>query len=680
MSDFEPEANSSGLNFHDILFILFRHKWKILICTAAGLLAAAAIYFFLPPVYESEAKLFVRYVVDNSAVDGLESQIKTPNPQTDTLINSEVEILTSSDLIRQVAESVGVDRLVPNAGSKATIDKAVENIFHGLDVSVVKGTNIITAAFKSGDQKLPMPILQQLVERYFDKHLAVHRSVGAFDFVTKETEAIRAELNKTEAELKQLKDKAGIITLTESAATLAKELGKSQEELDTAEAELASQQARMKDLEKSLAVADGNKSDAPPPQPVRADIVRKYQSLVSRVTQLQQAETELLSKYTSANRLVKIKESQIAALEKQRWDLEKKYPGLLDTLPAAVSSQGTEGPRPDLVSERARLVGMQSRAENLRARVKGLLERAKLISEVGPKIEELERKKEVEETNYKHSVASLEKARIDETLDPSRMPNISVVQTPSAAVKATRDVKKIVMGLAGGGFALGIALALLIELVLDRTVKRSLELEKRLQIPLLLSIPYLDSNRRLRLHDVERDPALAGDGEGEEELVPADSDELLRPFCEAIRDRLGLFFELNNMSHKPKLVAVTALEKNAGASTLAAGLASTLSEGAEGKVLLVDKPVAPKRFYNMLSDFKAGDLDYVVFDMPSLGDTSSTLPLAGFMDTVLLVVEAEKSNRDAVKRAYAQLAAKTKVSVVFNKTKSYGPKWLEGEL
>jgi Mrp family chromosome partitioning ATPase len=197
---------------------------------------------------------------------------------------------------------------------------------------------------------------------------------------------------------------------------------------------------------------------------------------------------------------------------------------------------------------------------------------------------------------------------------------------------------------------------------------------------LLLSIPYLDSNRRLRLHDVERDPALAGDGEGEEELVPADSDELLRPFCEAIRDRLGLFFELNNMSHKPKLVAVTALEKNAGASTLAAGLASTLSEGAEGKVLLVDKPVAPKRFYNMLSDFKAGDLDYVVFDMPSLGDTSSTLPLAGFMDTVLLVVEAEKSNRDAVKRAYAQLAAKTKVSVVFNKTKSYGPKWLEGEL
>jgi hypothetical protein len=47
---------------------------------------------------------------------------------------------------------------------------------------------------------------------------------------------------------------------------------------------------------------------------------------------------------------------------------------------------------------------------------------------------------------------------------------------------------------------------------------------------------------------------------------------------------------------------------------------------------------------------------------------------------MLLVVEAGKSNRDVVKRAYTQLAAKTNVSVVFNKGKSYGPKWLEGEV
>ncbi len=188
MQDLEQEPKSPGLNPYDILFILFRHKWKILLCAATGMLAAAAVYLLLPPVYVSEAKLFVRYVVDKSAIDGLDSQIKTPNPQTDTLINSEVQILGSSDLAREVAQAIGVERLDARRRTlKPRWRMQPRAIYSGLNISVVQGTNIISIAFRSGNPKLPMPILQELVKRYFDKHLEVHRSVGAFDFVTKET-------------------------------------------------------------------------------------------------------------------------------------------------------------------------------------------------------------------------------------------------------------------------------------------------------------------------------------------------------------------------------------------------------------------------------------------------------------------------------------------------------------
>ncbi len=171
-------------------------------------------------------------------------------------------------------------------------------------------------------------------------------------------------MNQTEGELKELKARAGIISLAESKATLATELGKSQEDLDTAEGELASQQALVKDLEKSLAVTDTTQSETPAHIRSSGDVVQKYQSLVNRLTQLQQAETELLSKYTSENRLVKVKQAQIADLEKQRRDLEKKYPALINTVVAtASSSQAAPGARPDLLSERARLVGLQSRVE-----------------------------------------------------------------------------------------------------------------------------------------------------------------------------------------------------------------------------------------------------------------------------------------------------------------------------
>ena len=669
----EFEAPHSSIRVNDVLFILFRHKWKILFCATAGLLAAAAIYFLLPPLYESQAKLLVKYVLDRSAVDKLDSGAQAPGDRTEDILYSEVEILTSSDLAAQVAEKVGVDRLLP--GGKGTKAAAARTIDGGLDVSVIKGTNIISAVYKSENPQLVEEVLRELVDRYFDKHLEVHRSLGAFDFVTREVDQVRAQLNQAEEELKQLKAKAGITSFAEDTAGLANQLIKTQEYLDATEAELAAQKDRVAEIEKSIAEVNAQQSADGAAKPSNV-IVEEYQALVARAAQLRQGETDLLSRYTPQNRLVKVKEAQIDELEKQRRSLENKYPALL-----AMVKGYSQGQQPDLISERGKIVLLETRAETLRSRLTALHERSKMFSELGPKLAELERTKSVREENYKYYEASLEKARIDETLDPSRMPNISIVQKPSPVARAKRDISKIVLGLAGGGLAAGIGLALLIELVFDRTLKRPIELEDRLRVPLLLSIPYLDSSgRRLRLHDAGHDSDMALEEGARSAAVPLENDNFLRPFCEAIRDRLGLYFEVNQMTHKPKLVAVTGLAKNAGTSMLAAGLAATLTDTSDGKVLLVDKPVAPKRIYDMMAQFKASDLDYVVFDMPALGEGSATLPLAGFMDKVLLVVEAEKSNGDAVKRAYSQLAAKTSVSVIFNKSRSYGLKWLEGEV
>src|SRR4030081_220989 len=91
----EPEAQTSGLSVHNFLSVLFKHKWKILFCTAVGIGAAFTVRSLMPAPFESQAKLLVRYVVDRSTVDALDVQAKTPGPQSENLINSEVEILTS---------------------------------------------------------------------------------------------------------------------------------------------------------------------------------------------------------------------------------------------------------------------------------------------------------------------------------------------------------------------------------------------------------------------------------------------------------------------------------------------------------------------------------------------------------------------------------------------------------
>ena len=638
----------SGMNLSAILFALFKRKWSIILLALVGIIAAAAFYFLYPPVYQSQAKLLVRYVLERSAVDSIDNTTR-PNQAsktTDSVIDSEVQILTSWDLAAQVAEAIGPKRL--GAPSK---EAAAGSIVSGLQVTASKGSDVMLVSFKNRDPQIATLVLQELLSRYFIKHLEVHRSAGAFDFVTQQTDQVRARLNQTEDTLRSLRDKTGIVSLKDGSDALTSEAAKTKEQLNAAEADLLEQQA--------LATEMGKKKP-------------------------------------------------------KQWR-SKSSP-----------SEKT------LDSVKAQVAGTQAKIEAFKARLRDIQQRTKQLSELGPQIEELERKREMDEANYKYFAASLEKARIDEALDPSKMPNISAVQRPSPPMLDTKTRDKIALGLAGGGIALGIALALLRGLLLNRTVGRPLELETQLHIPLMLSIPYsraLNGRRASSRNGSPAKPGTPATSRPRAKLAPWETGHFMRPYCDAIRDRLGLYFELNHLTHKPKLVGIAGFSAAAGTSTLAAGLAASLSETNEGKVLLVDVNLGPedvhqffegkpayslsaalkpkgaidsaadnlylatvgsphvgpaqlglRKFFDMMPNLKASDFDYVIFDMPQLSQTSPTWGMAAFLDKLLVVVEAEKDNREGIKRGYGKLVAeRNNVAVIVNKTRSYGPKWLNSD-
>src|SRR6266487_4557893 len=646
----------SGLNLSAILFTLFKRKWTILICAAVGIMAAAAFYFFNPPVYESQAKLLVRYVLERSAVDSIDSTNAAPaaaQSSNDRVIGAEIQILTSWDLAVQVAQAIGPKRLLPRSEGAATETGAAGTISSGLTATSNKGSDVILVSYEDPNPQLAPLVLQELLSRYFVKHLEVHRSAGAFDFVTQQTDQVRARLNQTEDSLKSLRDKTGIVSLKDGSEAITTEAAKTQEQLNDAETELAEQKALV------VNQTAGSKS-------------------------------------------------------KKGWKTK--------------SSSSEKSPE----SEKAQVAGTQAKVEALKSRLRDIQQRRKQLSELTPQMEELDRKREPDETNYKYFAATLEKARIDEALDPSKIPNISAVQRPSPPILQTKTRNKIAMALAGGGIALGIALALLRGLFLNRAVGRPLELETQLHIPLMLSIPYSSArNGRLALprNGSTANPRALATRPHHSKLAPWEAGHFIRPYCEAIRDRLNLYFELKHLTHKPKLVGVAAFSEAAGTSTLAAGLAASLSEANDGKVLLVDINLGPeevhpffkgkpayslnaalkrhsaiasaadnlylatvgspntgpaqlglKKFFDMMPNLKASDFDYIIFDMPPLGQTSPTWGMAAFVDKLLLVIEAEKNNREIIKRGYGKLVAgRDNVEVVVNKTRSYVPKWLDAE-
>src|SRR5262249_14484885 len=68
------------------------------------------------------------------------------------------------------------------------------------------------------------------------------------------------------------------------------------------------------------------------------------------------------------------------------------------------------------LTAKARVTGIEAKVALLKSRLGDIQQRTKQLSELAPQIEDLERKKEMDETNYKYFAASLEKARVDEAL------------------------------------------------------------------------------------------------------------------------------------------------------------------------------------------------------------------------------------------------------------------------
>src|SRR4030095_12668686 len=86
--------------------------------------------------------------------------------------------------------------------------------------------------------------------------------------------------------------------------------------------------------------------------------------------------------------------------------------------------------------------------------------------------------------------------------------------------------------------------------------------------------------------------------------------------------------ELNHLTHKPKLVGIAGFAEEAGASTLAAGLAASLSETNDGKVLLVDVNLGPEEVHPFFKGKPAYPLNKALKPSGSIASAADNLYLA----------------------------------------------------
>jgi uncharacterized protein involved in exopolysaccharide biosynthesis/Mrp family chromosome partitioning ATPase len=745
MQNHDRQNQAPGLSLADIYYIIFRHKWKIICLSSAGLLAAAWFNYWQPTVYSSEAKLFIRYVLEARLPPsglGVDPQIKTLDGGGAAIISSEIEIIKSLDLAAQVVEVIGPEKILGQGGG-TNKNLAVGILKKGLMLESPPRSDILRIVFRHPDSDIPQLVLTELIKAYLSKHFEIHRSFGAYDDVLdQQTRELRNQLADTESKLRTAKTNLGLLSIEDTKKAYIEELSRTREVLFNTQLELAERQAALQERQK-LMLGPVEVSTNQPDVAVPSAKIKEYKSVSGRLESLRKREQESLSEFTEENpRVLSIRE-QIASAEKVQQDLEAEYPKL--TRIKLPSSQPGAPPR-DLSDELIQITALQVKLQVLNTHLEKLTAEGNAVNDQEPAITELQRKKDLEETKYRHFSTTLEQARFDEALTTGKTLNISVAQKPSPPYRESSPMVKTLAMIVGAGVFGGIALAFVLELFFDSTVRRPVEIETRLHLPLILTIPDTRRNGHLKLPegapakniqpsagkptDAPNKPAPNLTSPGGE-IVPWHASNGLHSYFEALRDRLVTFFEIRNLTRKPKLIAVTGCAKGAGVTTIATGLAASLSETGDGNVLLVDMTVGqaaahpffkgkaacglaealegekrdgamvqknlymakeggngdnlprilPRRFNSLVPKLNASDYDYIIFDMPPVNQISITPRLAGFMDMVLLVIESEKTDREAVKRATSMLAeSKANVSAILNKNHNYVPKRLSQDL
>jgi uncharacterized protein involved in exopolysaccharide biosynthesis/Mrp family chromosome partitioning ATPase len=734
MSSKQPDIKPGGVSLGDIYFTLFRHKWKILLFSTSGFLAVLALLIFKPPLYESRAKLDILYVVQGKSFNpaGEGANTVSPNERGYGIIQTELEILQSLDVVMEAVQTIGAEKILAKAGGGNSTNEAAGLIAKNLTAEPSPGSSVIQVSLQHPDPEMVQSILSKIIASYFKKQAEIHQGSVMFgDFSIQETNRLYKEIAQTKEELKNARSATGVFSIDAADKSYDEQVSQIRNNLFTAQAELVERKEILKEMSNALSSTPESTNAG---TEISNDKVDEYRNVCTRLGLLRKKEQELLLQYTDQSVPIKDLRAQIAGNETFKKKLETEDPRLTSL---GVSLGVADHPVFSSSDNAAQISALEARIKVLNSQLSQIQSDAAKMDESREIISELKQREQREEAELEYFQRNLEQARIDTMIGAGKAPNIGVIQSPSPPVKQwPKKLKKMAAILAVGGIATGLALAFLIEMFLDRSLKRPVEIEAKLGLPLFISIPDFTKNGCPRAKIEGKKTLLLTETAGKDAsenaaLAPWNRQHPLRRFCEGLRDRLIVHFEVKNVTHKPKLVAVTSCAKGAGVSSVAAGLAASLSETGDGNVLLVDMnveggaaqqfykgklgcgvdaalevearkgaqiqenlyvatqpmsagenlpSVLPKHLMGLIPKLRASDYDYIIFDMPAVTQTSMTPRLARLMDMVLLVIESEKTNQEVAKKVISLLGeSKANVTTVLNKTHSYVPAKLHQE-
>jgi succinoglycan biosynthesis transport protein ExoP len=492
-------GRQSSLTARDILQVGFRHKTTLLAVFGTLSVIVLAYVFILPPKYEAETKILVRQGrIDPVVSPTANVPLTVRQPLTEEELNSEVEILLSDDVLRQVVIACGLDRakaaiplpLLRRADDPHTrMGTAVSELKSALKVVPVKKTSVIEVNYQRRNAQQAAEVLKALNAAYIDKHVEAHRSGGQFKFFEQQAEDYRERLRTAEQRLQDFSKSQNSVRPEMVRDEMLQQLTTLNGDIAATGAEIAQTENRLQTLEQQAQSLPARITTSVK----TSDNEQLMQQLKSTLLTLELKRTDLLSKFQPDYRPVQELEQEIektrAAIAAEDASPLRESTTDADPTHTLVTTELTKA-KADLSGLRARQTTMQKTAQRYQTVIHDLENKSRLE-------QDLLREAKAAEENYLLYVQKREQSRITDALDQMRILNIAIVEEPSIPVLPTHS--RSILAIAGLLFAAVVSVVVVFVLdFFDSSFHAPREIESALNIPVLAAVPRFEHSNGYR--------------------------------------------------------------------------------------------------------------------------------------------------------------------------------------
>jgi uncharacterized protein involved in exopolysaccharide biosynthesis len=484
----KQQEDREHVTLRDLLSIGFRQR-RLIINAFLGILTAVILLAaILPRKYQAEMKILVRHErADNMVTPDREQPMQLRTDVTEAELQSEAELLKSKDLLADVVIACGLQKSGDHSiwnwlGRKddEQTTRAVLALEKDLKVEPLKLTNLISVKYSSKDPQLASRVLNTLASHYLEKHLAMHRVPGEFEFFHQQAEQYGKALAAAEKKLSNFSREQGVVNPALEKEISVRKLADAEGDLKTTKANLVETRERIRKLEAQLQSLPNRQTT----QVRKIDNPQLMERMKSTLLDLELKRTDLLTKFEPTYRPVQEVEQQIAQT-RAAIEAAEKAPLKDETTDRDPTYEAL---RSELVKSQTDLAALEARATATASLVRSYEKESQELDGKEALHQDMLRAAKADEDNYMLYLRKQEEARISDALDRQRISNVVVAEP--AAVPFLPQPRWLFALLGGGLFAalVSVVLAFAVD-YWDPSFRTPEEVESILGSPVVAAIP-----------------------------------------------------------------------------------------------------------------------------------------------------------------------------------------------